>query len=317
MRLVDRVLSMPTRGTLSILIFHRVLRQADLLLPDLPDSATFERLVALLVARCAVLPLDEAISRFKRGELPGSAVAITFDDGYADNHDVAMPILKRHGISATFFIATGYIDGGIMWNDRIIESIRHTKVGQLDLRALELGTLAVNTLDERRAAVTTLLPRLKHLPGDARSAAVDRIVENTRTGRLPLDLMLSSAQVVQMAADGMEIGAHTVSHPILASEQVSAARREICASRDHLADLLRIPIRTFAYPNGRPGVDYLAAHVKIVRDAGFDAAVTTSNGVARTGDDVFQLPRFTPWDRPGNRFMLRLLQNRLHRPAFV
>src|SRR5690349_3407201 len=103
MTLVDLVQFLAARQTLSILIFHRVLPQADALLPDLPDAGTFERLVALLMERCAVLPLHDAISRLRRGALPNGAVAITFDDGYADNHDIAAPILRRYGGSATFF----------------------------------------------------------------------------------------------------------------------------------------------------------------------------------------------------------------------
>ena len=67
----------------------------------------------------------------------------------------------------------------------------------------------------------------------------------------------------------------------------------------------------FAYPNGKPGRDYRADHAKMVREIGFDAAVSTAHGAARAGSDLYQLPRFTPWDRGSARFMLRMAQNML------
>src|SRR5438067_12205090 len=100
-------------GALSILIFHRVTPAADPLLPDIPDAAAFERVVRLLVEHFNVIPLSEAAARLLRASLPPRALCITFDDGYADNHDVALPILARHGVTATFFIATGFLGGGI------------------------------------------------------------------------------------------------------------------------------------------------------------------------------------------------------------
>ena len=315
---VDFVQSFGARGTLAILIFHRVLPTADPLLPDLPDVATFDRLVALLVQRCIVLPLGDAISRLRRGALPSGSVAITFDDGYADNHDVALPVLLRHGAHATFFVATGFIDGGIMWNDRVIESIRHTTCDSLNLGEFGLGVIPLAGLEARRDALSTLLPRLKYLRGESRISAVERIVDIAGTKeRLPRGLMLSSLKVKNVAASGMEVGAHTVTHPILARLEVPDARREIRESREYLVDLLRQPVNLFAYPNGRPRTDYVSEHIDIVRDAGFQAAVTTSTGAARVGDDPFQFPRFTPWDPPGERFLLRLLVNRFRRPSLA
>jgi hypothetical protein len=81
-----------------------------------------------------------------------------------------------------------------------------------------------------------------------------------------------------------------------------------------LEALIRAPVRTFAYPNGKPGQDYLAEHAAMAREIGFAAAVSTSWGAASKASDSFQLPRFTPWDRNDARFVLRLLQN-MRRPG--
>ncbi|WP_163360867.1 polysaccharide deacetylase family protein, partial [Escherichia coli] len=79
-----------------------------------------------------VLPLDEAAQRLKDGSLPARAAALSFDDGYADNHDIALPLLQKHGLPCSFFIATGFLDGGRMWNDTLIESIRLSTKPLLD-----------------------------------------------------------------------------------------------------------------------------------------------------------------------------------------
>jgi peptidoglycan/xylan/chitin deacetylase (PgdA/CDA1 family) len=112
----------------------------------------------------------------------------------------------------------------------------------------------------------------------------------------------------------MEIGGHTVNHPILARLAPDAARREIADGKDALEGLLRVPVRSFAYPNGKPGQDYQGEHARMAREIGFASAVSTSWGASSPSSDMFQLPRFTPWDRGHTRFALRLLQN-MRRPG--
>jgi peptidoglycan/xylan/chitin deacetylase (PgdA/CDA1 family) len=108
---------------------------------------------------------------------------------------------------------------------------------------------------------------------------------------------------------GMEIGGHTVHHPILASIPADEARREIAEGKAALEAMTGAPLRLFAYPNGKPHEDYLAEHVAMAREFGFEGAVSTSWGARKENADVFQLPRFTPWDKGRLRFALRLARN--------
>jgi peptidoglycan/xylan/chitin deacetylase (PgdA/CDA1 family) len=126
---------------------------------------------------------------------------------------------------------------------------------------------------------------------------------------LPRNLMLRSEQLLALRDSGMQIGAHTVNHPILASTSDAVARWEIAQSKRVLEDRLNQEVTLFAYPNGKRGTDYAARHVDMVREAGFAAAVSTETGVARRGADSFELPRFTPWGRSGLRFGVRMLGN--------
>ena len=214
------------RGRLSILIFHRVLPEPDPLFPETPDARRFARILLRLKSWFNVIPLDDAADLLAHGTLPERAAVITFDDGYADNYTIAMPLLKAHGLPALFFVATGFLDGGRMWNDTIIEAIRRSRLGIVDLSSVGLSRLALGTIPERRAVIERCIAALKYLPPERRMADTERIAAATGA-MLPSDLMLSSHQVLALHRDGMGIGAHTVSHPILTRLPADAARAEM------------------------------------------------------------------------------------------
>lgn len=256
-----------------------------------------------------VLALPEAAVRLQRGTLPGSALVITFDDGYADNATVALPILRTLELPATFFVATGFLDGGgLMWNDAIVESIRHCRLDTLDLSRIELGVHTLRSPRERRAAIDYVLARTMHRAPTHRAESVAAIVEKAQYGGSGT-LMMSSEQIRDLHEAGMTIGGHTVTHPILARLDPQEARREIAEGKARLEEIIRDRIDVFAYPSGRPGRDYTVDHPRMVKACGFATAVSTAWGVAKNDSDPLQLPRFTPWDQSRWRFGLRLAQN--------
>jgi peptidoglycan/xylan/chitin deacetylase (PgdA/CDA1 family) len=260
-----------------------------------------------------VLPLDDAIVALARGTLPDRALAITFDDGYADNATVAMPILRQLGLHATFFIAAGFFDGARMWNDTVIDAVRAHPGQEIDLSILGLGKHAVSSVDSRRATIALVLAKIKYRPSAERQALADLIAESCAA---PVaGEMMTRHQLRELAASGMGIGAHTVTHPILAELEAGVAKREIAEGRDVLEGIVRQPVTLFAYPNGKPNVDYWTTHVEMVRALGFAGAVSTAWGAARSGDSLYELPRFTPWDRTAARYGLRLARNLMLRPS--
>lgn len=297
------------RARLSILIFHRVLREPDPLFPDIPDARRFEQQMGWVRRWFDVLPLEVAVDRLMRGTLGARALAITFDDGYADNLDVAAPILRRLGLPATVFVSTGYLQGANMWNDRVIEAVRGCAAERLDLSGHGLDVFDLGDGPaRRRVVIDELLRRIKHLPAQERAAKVDAVVSAAGTppaGRL----MLRPDALRSFADHGITIGAHTVSHPILATLPGAQALDEIRASKMELESMVGAPVTQFAYPNGVPDQDYRAEHVAMVRECGFACAVSTAWGAASRSSDRFQLPRFTPWDRDRLRFGARLLSN--------
>jgi hypothetical protein len=159
-------------------------------------------------------------------------------------------------------------------------------------------------------AVRELLTQIKHRPPQARAVAVDAVVAAAGLADAPAPTpMMSPDQLRSLRAFGMDIGAHTVSHPILSRLEPDSAMREIGEGRRELEGMLGERVALFAYPNGVPTQDYGPDHVRMVREAGFDAAVSTAWGVANRHSDRHQLPRFTPWDRGRWRYALRLWRN--------
>jgi len=263
----------------------------------------------LLAEHCVVLPLREAVFRLREGRLPRRACCVTFDDGYADNLTVALPILEKYQLPATVFVATGYLDGGRMFNDAVIDAIRVTSAESLDLSNLGLGRHELSSIEQRRAAIAVLLEQLKYRPPAQRAADVERLVEASGCSGLPGDIMLTSAQVGELARRGIEIGGHTDSHAVLTTLADDQARAEIDKGKKRLEVIIEKPVTVFAYPNGRPNRDYAARHAAIVRELGFELAVSTARGVANPETDHYQLPRFTPWDLTLAKWSLRLHLN--------
>ncbi len=307
-RLGARVLSPAgRRARLLVLAYHRVLPHPDPMRPFDADAGTFGRHMELLASAFRVMPLTEAIERIGEGNLPAHAACVTFDDGYADNYDVAMPVLRRCGVPATFFVAVGYLDGGLMWNDAIIEAVRQARGPSLDLRSLGLAQYQLGNDADRAQTARAILLASRYLPFEARAERVRRVAEAAGE-KLPVDLMMTSTQVRALAQAGLELGGHTISHPILARLTPERAWHEIYEGKRRLERIAGVEIRAFAYPNGRPGLDYDASHVDMVRRAGFAGAVTTAWGAARAPFDRYQLPRVMPRDDTVLRAGLRLLQ---------
>ena len=304
-------LTAASRNRLSVLIYHRVLPEPDELLPGEPCAAEFHRAMRLVKSTLNVIPLSDGVRGIKTGKLPTRALSITFDDGYANNATVAAPILSRLGLHATFFIATGFLDGGRMFNDTVIEAVRGFNGAILDLEFMGLGRYPTRTPSERRQAVAALLKAIKYRPESERGSLAEQVADAAGV-RPPQNLMMKSSQAAWLAEAGFALGGHTVSHPILSQLHPATAQDEIARGRKRLEELTGSRVGLFAYPNGRPDQDYGVAATRLVRELGFDGAVSTSRGTARVGSDPFQIPRFTPWDLRPLRFTAQLASNLLN-----
>jgi peptidoglycan/xylan/chitin deacetylase (PgdA/CDA1 family) len=301
------------KGRLCILTYHRILESKDPLLAWEIDAPDFRWQMQLLADCFNVLPLHEAIQALQEKRLPPRAICITFDDGYRSIHDLALPILQEFGLPATVFTTTAYMDGGNMWNDRIIEAVRRLPNGPLDLRALGLGLHTLKDLHHREDILGKLNEGVKYLRPQARLEVIDALEQLARVSdgaaaAAVADLMLNREMIASLSRSGIEIGGHTVTHPILNKLDDDLARREIVDNKHALEAIVGKPLRFFAYPNGKAGVDFAPRHVRMVQEAGYSAAFTTAIGSASRFSNAYQIPRSRPWDATPFLFGLRLLR---------
>lgn len=309
MRGVTRLLLSALSSTSRLVIFtyHRVLPMADPLLPGEPTREHLRRHAQFMARYLNVMPLAEGVERLFDGSLPARAACITFDDGYRNNYELAAPILDEHGLTATFFIATGAVDTGAMFNDIVIEAVRRAPA-RLDLASFDLGTWDCGSPSARLRTVGLLLEQIKYRPHDERQVLCREIFRSV-TREPPPDMMMSPEMIRDLARRGYEIGGHTISHPILANLDPCRARQEIAGCRDWLTEVTGAPPITFAYPNGRPGVDFRPEHGAMLEELGFRCAVSTEWSVATPAASRYALPRLTPWELTESGWVKRMLKS--------
>jgi peptidoglycan/xylan/chitin deacetylase (PgdA/CDA1 family) len=298
------------KNKLSILIYHGVLGSFDPLRPNEPTIDSFSWQMDVLNKYFNPLSLSEALRLLRIGCLPANSVCVTFDDGYKNNLHIALPILKQFSIPATVFVATAFSSGQNMWNDRVIQLFADTKLSTLDLSIAELGVCTLGDWPERKKLADALLKKLKYLPIEQRLQKITALYEANGGIEAP-SLMMTPDEVKQLSDAGVEIGAHTVNHPILKILPAQQQVQEIQQSKKLLELWTGKPVTSFAYPNGQIGVDLDEQTVEIVKGEGFDCAVVTDWGTSNKATSPWMLKRFTPWDNTPGKFHMRLVKNQL------
>jgi peptidoglycan/xylan/chitin deacetylase (PgdA/CDA1 family) len=294
---------------LVVFCYHQVVHAPDAFRPGEPTAEEFAKDVETLGSIFTLLPFGEAVRLLASKSLPERAACITFDDGYENNHSLAAPILEEAGVPATFFVAGGAIDDGVMWNDLVIEAIVSSggspKIDDT-LSFLELPAVGSSNAE----CVSTLLIQLKYRSMAERWGAARRLFIDNVSSELPR-LMMSREQVADLAARGFEVGGHTINHPILKELSDADASEEIQACSEWVRGVTGSTPKTFAYPNGKTGIDFDARHVKMVEDAGFSGAASTDWALAKENTNPLSVPRIGPWWRQGRGVESGLLRSYL------
>jgi len=247
--------------------------------------------------RTAYLPMRllDLVQAIKSRSIPKKAVVVTFDDGYADNFTRALPILEAAQIPATVFVAAGHIDSkSEFWWDELSRLILAppTLPPTLSLNLEgECYTISTESMEQRRAAYAMLDEVIKPRPADIQNSVLEAIARWSGHNRILRDeyRTMTNAELKQLAnSKFIEIGAHTMNHPILPTLSPAVQREEVVNSRRCLQEILNQPIKSFAYPNG----DFSDTTVDIVETAGFSASCTTMRGCVVPQDNPLKLRRF-------------------------
>lgn len=236
----------------------------------------------------------ERIARFAAGEgdLPPRAVAVTFDDGFLDNYELALPILERYGIPATFYILAGAVDRAAPpWYCRIRRAFSRTP--QSNWADPVMGRRFSLTMPEsRQEALQYAWNAGAAMTGAGQEEFVRRI-ENELETFLPAAEapMMTWDQVRRLRKAGHIAGAHTMSHPNLAHIPLDEVEREVTQSKARLEAELGEPVDHFSYPHPALNPQWNAATMEALARAGYKSAALTTSGLVRRGDSPLALRR--------------------------
>ena len=292
-----------------VLVYHRIGTGAIDPWQLTVDPEVFAGQMETLARDWSPMSLVELVDGFRRRRLPERGVAVTFDDGYADNLEVAAPILLEHAIPATLFVATDLIDaGGAPWWDELASLLLEPArlPSTLTLSSGNGSQWRIPSLsDEERRSASNLNPweaqpgtrlrafyevwlTLRALDAARREAAIDEIAEWSDAPRHSEPVLLTWEQLREFAAlPGFELGAHTRTHPVLPSCSDEGARAEITGGADRLRAQTGSEAEQFAYPFGAwsPNV------ARLVAELGFSAAYTTDGSAMSWRSSPHALPR--------------------------
>jgi glycosyltransferase involved in cell wall biosynthesis/peptidoglycan/xylan/chitin deacetylase (PgdA/CDA1 family) len=318
-------------GTWTILAYHRIGAAPDATGgPDTVDPGRFLAHLRYLCRRYTVVTIGEALERLREGRMPDRPLlSITFDDGYRDNVTTALPLLVEAGCKATLYVTLEAVREGLPpWTHRLeadllrlLGSPGGSRTHAGDPLHESLAALLRDAPARRgaaRRAVAGLIDRARSLPDPERQAICRQAAalagddpgaaagtRNAAGPPAPTAAMVRGDDLRAWQEAGMEIGSHTVSHPILSRLAAEDCGRELIESRQGLEQLLGQPVRHLAYPNGRHG-DWNAAVIEAAKSAGYDSAVTTVDGVNEPWADRFTLRRICVGDESLPAFATRV-----------
>jgi peptidoglycan/xylan/chitin deacetylase (PgdA/CDA1 family) len=279
-----------SRPGLVVLCYHRIgdLVSDSYYTPLVSASPTaFRHQIAALRNRYRVLRLEEAIDLIDHSlnGLRGPSLLITFDDGYRDNLEVALPILRELNTPAAFFLTTSFLDGQLPWWDRIAYVIKHTKVTHLRLEQPEVIKLDLS--HNRSEALVRVIAAFWQSPRSNAPEALRELEERAEcvlpAGEEP-PLMLNWEGARELVSHGPDyaVGSHTVTHARLSSLPRVEQERELCESKARLEAGLDQRVDALAYPYGLPG-DLDGQTLDLASLAGYRAGFTLSPGLNRPG----------------------------------
>jgi peptidoglycan/xylan/chitin deacetylase (PgdA/CDA1 family) len=257
------------------------------------SAKAFAEQVKYLAAHYTLVPLSRLAACLRKREVPPRLAAITIDDGYRDAYEIAFPILRKQCAPATIFVVAEFVEGTTwLWTDkaRYLAAAAAARAFEIGIGGRDLR-LELNGAASRAVAAGLINAALKPLSEEARDGLIERLAFELGVklpGRPPAEYgAVNWRQAREMADAGVEIGSHTLTHPILTCLGDARLREEVAQSRDRIHNAIGREVETFCYPNG----DYdLRTQLEVAR-AGYQFAVTTDVGLNDGRNDPLALRR--------------------------
>jgi len=247
--------------------------------------------------RYDIISLNQLVRYIKEAQpLPLKSVVVTIDDGFKDTYRNAYPILKKYNIPATVFLATGRINiDDLFWSDKAAYAIWNTTQEILSMD--ELGVYPIRTAGQRRKVSSNIKEKLREIPAVKKNFIIERLVRTLGVNipaHIGKEFSLTWDEVRVMSKNGINFGAHSISHPNLAKIPIEEARIEIVESKNQIEKELDKPCFSFAYPLGS-STNFNEDIKNILRECEFSCAVTTLySGASGIKRDIYELGRIPP-----------------------
>jgi len=297
------------RSQVVILMYHRVFEASSDPWELCVSPKHFGEHLELLRRHYQVLSLHELVRLLRDGQLPKRGVVLTFDDGYADNLWNARPLLEKYETPATVFITSGSIDSPTeFWWDGLQRTLLHPKTLPKHLQLSVQDRLyewPVTSSEDRQRAYAAIHQILQPLKPSNRNQVMNDLLAWSEMDPMARSdyLPLATTELIQLAqSEFVDIGAHSVTHPLLAGMSQANQTAEIAGSRQKLEAILGCPVDTFSYPWG----NLTSETVEIVKAAGFEIALTSDGKAVEVGANPFRLGRFGVGDWGREKFKQHL-----------
>jgi peptidoglycan/xylan/chitin deacetylase (PgdA/CDA1 family) len=281
------------RSKALVLMYHRF-SESETEAGFLTTRRSFQEQLDYLTTHYKIVPLSELIAYWVSGaRIPPGLAAITIDDGYVDAYELAFPILRERKLPATVFVVTDFVDRKCwLWTDKLRYATARAEPGVIKA-TVNLGALGIelNGRASRLRVAQLINSQLKLMQDDAKEKAIIQLAS-----RLGVDLpdlappefsSLTWEQAREMDSAGIEIGSHTVTHPILTKIGNERLRYELCESRSRLEAMLGHKVELLGYPNG----DYDVTVQRETARAGYRCAVTVEYGFNNRSSDPLAVRR--------------------------
>lgn len=290
-----------------ILNYHRVSEHECVYDSGHMRAYDFEKHLKWLSTYYNVISLPSLYQHIQEDNLPPRTACITIDDGYYDSYSVIFPLLRKYGLTATFFVSTEGIETGSLWDEDIKYSVLNLPSNKTSIK-VKNDHFDTSNFENRLSAVSDITHHVKYLNLEDRQDYIERLSHECKS-TLDHHTFIDEGNIIEMVKGGMNIGSHAHSHPILTKESDKVSQEEIAKSKTLLESIIQDDIDFFAYPNGKYKTDFDDRHINMLKTLRFKGAVTTEKGVVSMASDVYQMPRFTPWDKSKIGFCARLASN--------
>ena len=295
-------------GNCAVLLYHRVTDIATdpQLLAVKPHN--FNEHITLIKKKYTLLSIDELQNCLvNKKKIPANSVAITFDDGYADNYLEALPILEKHNVQALFYIATATLNtSNEFWWDAIERIVllanANSNISEMEIGGFKFSLLNLNT-EKKQIVYETLLPILRKMNGEERERHISLLAKSfaSETGRETHRAMTFEELKRMSKSSSAVVGAHTHYHPSLGGLSYGQQKLEIQTSKEIVEKIIGKSIQHFSYPFGTIN-DYNKDTIAICKNLGFEMVAANYPALANKKSNSFSFPRFLVRDWDVNRF---------------